>query len=422
MKDYDICILGAGFAGLYCALECAKQWPDAKIVILEKYNYVGGRAVTFHKIIPGIGPVQWENGAGRIHSSHTWVTNLVKQYGLTLYPIDEGIEWRTSDRSEPIEFRKLLTNVSLKRLRPEVLLNGTIQSILESTLGVQATHTLLDRYEYRSELDTLRADRGIEALDNELGDTSGFFVIKEGFSSLVKAIQADLEKRDVRILTKYEVTNVQRKGNLYTVSIKDHLSIQAAKVVVALHRDAVSKLPSFKDLPILQMVKMRPLVRMYAIFPKETSGSVWFANLKKFICPLPIRFVIPINPESGIIMISYTDGPEAEYWISQIESKGNAGVQTEVMAQIRSLFPTMNISDPSFFKIHPWYEGCSYWVPGPYDFLEESLKSIKPLPETMPGVYMCNESWAYAQCWVKCAIDQADLAFKRMLQDTSVER
>ena len=55
------------------------------------------------------------------------------------------------------------------------------------------------------------------------------------------------------------------------------------------------------------------------------------------------------------------------------------------------------------------------------DFLQESLKSVKPLPKQMPGVYMCNESWAYAQCWVKCAIDQADLCFKKMVEDSEAQ-
>ena len=36
-----------------------------------------------------------------------------------------------------------------------------------------------------------------------------------------------------------------------------------------------------------------------------------------------------------------------------------------------------------------------------------SKESVVPLADTMPGVYMCGESWAYNQAWVECAIDQA---------------
>ena len=423
MPDYDICILGAGFAGLYCAIECAKQWPDAKIVILEKYNTLGGRAVTFHKNIPGLGSFQWEMGAGRLHTSHKWVVDLVDKYGLTKIPISGGVDFRVPGKVEPIpvDFEKYLKAVNLAALSKDVLLENTLSTLLNSVVGHDEAKTMINTFEYRSEVDTLRADRALESLNGEIGQSKGFFVLKEGFSYLVEKLQNEAEKLGVVILKKHSVTDFQKldsAGESYKVFVKDHIPIKAGKVVVAIPRDAVAELPCLKNLPILQMVKMRPLVRMYAIFPKSDDGTCWFEGLNKFVCTLPIRYVIPMNPKTGVIMISYTDGPEAEYWIKLQKDKGDAGVQAEVMKQIRMVVSHLDIPDPVFFKIHPWTDGCSYWVPGSYDFLQESLKSVKPLPQQMPGVYMCNESWAYAQCWVKCAIDQADLCFKKMVEDS----
>lgn len=426
MRNYDICILGAGFAGLYCAIECAKKWPNASIVILEKYNYVGGRAITFHRNIPGHGSFQWENGAGRIHSSHKWVVDLVDKYGLTKIPIEGGLEMRVPGKSDPItvDFEKYIKSLNVAALSKEVLLENTLDSILTSVAGPEEARNLMNTYEYRSEVDTLRADRALEALNGELGHGKGFFVIKEGFSYLVEKLQNEAEKLGVTILKKHSATNLEKlesEGGSYKVFVKDHIPIKAGKVVVAIPRDAVAELPCFKNLPLLQKVKMRPLVRMYAIFPKSANGGSWFQDLKKFVCDFPIRYVIPVNPNTGVIMISYTDGPEAEYWIRMQTEKGDAWVQAEVMKQIRMVLSHLEIPDPFFFKIHPWSDGCSYWVPGSYDFLQESLKSVKPLPKQLPGVYMCNESWAYAQCWVKCAIDQADLCFKKMVEDSEAQ-
>ena len=426
MPDYDICILGAGFAGLYCAIECAKKWPDAKIVILEKYNYVGGRAITFHKNIPGHGSYQWDNGAGRIHSSHNWVVDLVDKYGLTKIPIEGGVDMRLPGKSDPIpvDFEKYLKAVNLAALSKDVLLENTLASLLNSVVGQDEANAMINTFEYRSEVDTLRADRALESLNGEIGQSKGFFVLKEGFSYLVEKLQNEAEKLGVVILKKHSVTDFQKlesAGGVYKVFVKDHIPIKAGKVVVAIPRDAVAELPCLKNLPILQKVKMRPLVRMYAVFPTSGKGGCWFQGLNKFVCDLPIRYVLPINPMTGVIMISYTDGPEAEYWINMQKHKGDAEVQAEVMKQIRTVLSHLKIPDPVFFKIHPWTDGCSYWVPGSYDFLQESLKSVKPLPIQMPGVYMCNESWAYAQCWVKCAIDQADLCFKKMVEDSETQ-
>jgi hypothetical protein len=124
-----------------------------------------------------------------------------------------------------------------------------------------------------------------------------------------------------------------------------------------------------------------------------------------------------MNPEQGTIMISYTDGADAEYWIKKIAASGEPAVFNEVMKEIRALFPKLTIPAPLYFKIHPWSDGCSYWTPGDYDFNKVSKASVRPLPKSMPGIYMCGESWAYAQAWVKCAIDQADHALNALYED-----
>jgi hypothetical protein len=260
-------------------------------------------------------------------------------------------------------------------------------------MGQKKTSELMNQYEYRSELDTLKASKALESLQHELGHQSGFSVIKGGFSLLVDKLKGSIP--NVEILTEHEVTDIQQNK----VMIKGKKPIIASKVIVAIQRDAAVKLPCLQGLPIMEQVKMRPLVRMYAVFPCP-NGKAWFAGIQKFLCDLPIRYVLPIDPTKGTIMISYTDGPEAEYWMKQKNPQG------QVMKQIRSLFPDLSVPDPLFFKVHPWSDGCSYWTPGEYDFNKVSKASVKPLPD-MPNLYMCNESWAYEQCWVKCSIDQA---------------
>ena len=79
----DIIIIGAGIAGLYCGIQLLQKRPSLKIIILEKYNYTGGRVVTYHKKIEDIhgncSNLQWENGAGRIHTSHTKFLSLLSK-------------------------------------------------------------------------------------------------------------------------------------------------------------------------------------------------------------------------------------------------------------------------------------------------------------------------------------------------------
>lgn len=397
---YDICIIGAGIAGLYCARELSRKMPEAKICILEKYKNIGGRLYTYHTTVNGL-DISWEAGAGRIHKSHHQVLKLLKEYEIETIPIGGEIEWRTPAGSESVNFTNLLRNTGITDLSRGELESNTIEEILQKTMGQRKARDLMNRYEYRSELDTLKASNALESLAHELGNQGGFSIVKGGFSGLVEKMRGDLASRpNLEILVEHEAMDIQRKDH-YIISLKNKAPIQAKKVIVTIPRDAVAALACFKGLPILDQVKMRPLVRMYAVFPL-VQGKAWFAGMNKFICDLPIRYVLPMDASKGTIMISYTDGPEAEYWLKQ------KNPEAEVMAQIRSLFPGQIIPDPLFFKVHPWSDGCSYWIPGaePYDFNLVSKASVKPLPD-MPELYMCNESWAYAQCWVKCSIDQA---------------
>jgi monoamine oxidase len=400
---YDICIIGAGIAGLYCARELSRKHRDIKICILEKYEFIGGRTSTFRDTVDGV-DIQLEAGAGRIHKTHHNVLELLKEYKLNLIPIDGKVEWRSPGVSTPIEFRKYINNLAaLKDLSSEELSNTTLKQVLTKILGKARTNELLDRYEYRSELDTLKADKGLESLSHELGDSTGFYVVKEGFSALVGAIKREIEKAGVKILRGNEAINIENSR----VILKEGSPIHAAKIIVAITRNDIAKFPCFKSLPILKQVKMRPLVRVYAMFPLN-NGKAWFSGVNKFVCDAPVRYVIPMDPSKGTIMISYTDGKEAEHWIELLKEKtGEAKIMNQIMTQVRSLFPETEIPDPHYVKIFPWEDGCSYWTPGSYDFNRVSKASVQPLPDSLPNVYMCGESWAYDQCWVKCAIDQA---------------
>jgi hypothetical protein len=144
---------------------------------------------------------------------------------------------------------------------------------------------------------------------------------------------------------------------------------------------------------------MEPLLRMYAIFPVKNNKS-WFTGMPHTVTDSPIRYIIPIDPSRGIIMISYTDGNDTHHWKKDDEDR--------VMQEIRRLFPDKTIPDPIYFKQHLWNAGCTYWLPGAYDVKIESQQSLHPMPDTFPGLFMCGESFAEHPCWMESALDQAD--------------
>lgn len=411
----DILILGAGIAGLRCGIELLEKRPSQRVVILEKYNYIGGRIVTYKKSIEDIRGkcqnVQWENGAGRIHKSHTKVLQLIQEYNLTTIPIDSTIYYEENGILTKNIFTETmgLLSTAIQELSPEYLATHTLREALTSILGIVKTDALLLQFPYRAEVDTLRADVGLESFQGEMGTYSQYVVVKEGYAALTSAMAKDFQRRGGHIFLKHTVTDIEQSGSQLLIKTKTDsgdVVWEAPTVICALHRDAFAEIPFFQKWKVLSHLKMEPLVRTYAMFPTH-QGQSWFSDLPKVACADPLRFFIPMNPSCGTVMLSYTDGSDARNVLKLLDQYGEEKTGDILVEYARKAFPNKIIPDPLFFKSHPWTSGCTYWLPGSYDPEEESKKALKPFPDI--NLYCCGESLSMRQAWVEGALEHADL-------------
>ena len=227
--------------------------------------------------------------------------------------------------------------------------------------------------------------------------------IPEAINTIVISIQHDSE-----------VVSVSYHEKVHEICVKNGPTYTSNICIMALHSEAMKHIQGVNHLPVLKKLEMTPLLRMYAVFP-VSKGKSWFHDLGKFVSDSPIRYILPINERT--IMITYTDGDDALFWMK----KNPKQVPDQVMKRIRGLFPDLIIPDPLFFKMHPWKQGCTYWKPGKYSVEDESINSLHPMPKEMPGLFVCGESFALLQCWMECAVQQANkmmkhAAFQRVLK------
>ncbi len=415
---HDVIIVGAGIAGLHCARRLLEEKPHLNVLMLEKYNYIGGRVVTFHP--PEFPGLHWENGAGRIHSSHKMVMRYMHKYGLTFIPISDDIWVQREDNGPLIKstFVERLTEylMPIHCLPDSVLSTHTLERLLIDIIGKKKTDDLLGEFPYRAEVNTLRADEAIDRLlatDDVVAD--GFGVCAEGLDRLIEGLVNDVVKTGTNILLGHSVEELKKGDNgLHHVecNVKGKArTFTAKKVILALHVNAMKHIPGVGKWPLLKQLAMRPLLRVYAIFP----GKPWFDERKIVFINNPIRYFIPIDPSRGICMLSYTDADDTQTWMKDALSDSDH-LQERMMKAIRRAFPMRSIPDPVYFKTHPWTDGCTYWLP----VAKTTATPTHELPPAGPheiykGVYACGESFSLdKQCWMEGALESAEELVKHL--------
>lgn len=416
----DLTIVGAGIAGLHTGIEYLRKNPTHRVVILEEYNYIGGRMVTYKKK-----GNQWENGAGRIHRQHKLVGQLVDKYGLTRIPFTDNIKYLdiTDSRRQlqEVNFASSPILSQLQSLPPKVLQTNTICNLLQQTIGYSKTAQLLSRFPYYSETYYMRADLALSnLLKDELSTYSNYYGIAEGIQEITNKMAVEFESLGGEIRKGCKVLNVSSaasesparcqlivKKTADSTAAADSqdvtIKLFAAKVVLAVHSAALKGL--FPQAPVLKHLVMTPLLRIYAVFPKGSAGAVWFKSLPKIVTNSPLRFIIPISEENGTIMISYTDADDTYDWMRFTKNGDEAQLTKSIMIEVRKLFKGMQIPNPTFIKAHPWTWGTTYWLPGLYDPHKESVKAL----QVAPNIYVCGESYSMRQSWMEGALEHSNM-------------
>ena len=402
--NYDFIIVGGGASGLYTGVELLKRDPKLKIVILEQYDYLGGRVLTHRSTVRGV-KYQWEDGAGRVSEKHPLVLGLIKRYNLHTHPIGNGqTNWYTA--SNP--FLSLIPSYMkpLMSLPQSIREQSTVGELLLKVHGPKAKD-FIALFPYWAEMHELRADLSLESFMTEFGGKEEFFVIAEGFQAITDGLAKEFKNLGGIVQFKSTVQDLEETHDGVTVLLK-YGQLHGSKVILALPSEALKKIPSVQArIPALPHLVASPLVRMYAVFPVH-KGTSWFSDLPSTVVNNPLRYIIPVNSAKGIIMISYTDGEDARHWMNLQKTKGTGEVKRQIMSLVRQTFPDKSIPNPHQFKIYPWSDGCTYWAPGTYDVEATVVKSRK----ISSRIFACGESLNHCQTWVEAALESANAMLK----------
>lgn len=420
MSEPDFLIVGAGIAGLYTALRLKETRPDAHIVIIEKYNYLGGRIVT-HRHTTGHTHFQWENGAGRVHRDHERVRGLMRRYNLTWKPIADNSLYQSHDRAplQPSRFQELAAAVlePLQSLPAETLARHTIQELLQKTYGPSLTEKFLGQFAYRAETTVMRADAAIAEIlrpDGVAGPSFG--VCTEGLDQIIRGLAGELAAKGVPVLLGHSLEAIA-PDNALTVRTEGNQGfkeLRGKKIILALHAKALKNIKGISGWPLLKQLIMCPLLRTYAVYDKPWFAAKEMGGGQRIIFGSnPVRYFIPVGDR--VAMCSYTDAGDTEPWMHDAEHAPRRLSRRIHTALRRALGP--RVPDPTYFKAHPWSAGCTYWGAVPRG---TPVKTPAQLSQdaliVRPNLYACGESFsADKQTWMEGALEHADELLKILL-------
>ena len=377
-------IVGAGIAGLWIADHLCQETDDT-VLILEKEGHIGGRVLTSAKH-------GYEIGAGRIDlRDHHRVMALVKRFGLRTYEHSKGSLWKAlgDDHPEPNTFAATWAPLIrlFATLDPRILGSHTLKELAAKTVGTD----LLIRFPYRAETETLRADLGIRAFLGEMSEEPTFGSVVGGLSLITKGLADSVTAAGGLIELNTTVTDIQRSGSGSRVLCHTQI-IDADRVILALPVVPLRKFAILKDFWPLHHLTMKPLTRIYA-----KMGKPWC--LDRLITDSPLRYIIPIKPKEGIVMISYTESQDTRRWT---RLKGRPLIKA-LRSELAKLFKGKPVPKIEWAIAYEWSDGCSYWTPGSYNPAAASRAAL----EVAPGLHLVGESFSLRQAWMEGALDHA---------------
>jgi len=445
-KYYDYVIVGAGISGLYTAHELCKKYPSAKICILEATKYIGGRlhSIKYDGLI-------MDGGGARFNTEQYRIISLIKEVGLwnKVIPIGSDITYKPVNDTASTDLKTKFPTIDdfivymkkyikEKHIKRDTLINTTILEFAVKHFSKdypKIKQYLINIYPYYSELGVLNSVEGLNLFSNEFSDKTKYYILNGGLEQLTETIynklkdlnktkkcNIDIYEETPVLKISYEFCTVKTNQVGYIIETENNkIDFLANKVILTIPKnklinikfklnsltsnDKLDKL--FKN---INSVQNEPLYRIYARYPLDKkTHKVWFDGMGKISTNLPIKYVIPVNYEKGVIMISYTDSKFARYWFKQV-SEGT--FEDTLNKQLKQLFPDIDIPKAKWYKHCPWISGAGYWKKG-YDKNIIMPQMIEALGHHK-NLYICGENYSSHQAWVEGALETSDMVLDKI--------
>jgi len=442
---YDLVIIGGGISGLYTLYKLSSKYAHLKILLLEAGQRYGGRIYSYKETIDKQEYVM-DLGAGRLGYHHKLINSLINELGLKtkLIPIpntktyievtaNNNVSNKTSTKDYIMDkLTKFFFSPLVSKLGKSTKQSYYLYELLTKYVSASFSRKVEDVFEYSSDLKELNAYDAIEYFKYDYNNETKFFTLNGGLEQIIERLLLAIKKtrayksHNIKIQNLSNVENITYKKNdtsdLFEISVTNYKgrgsgqeTIYSKYVICAIPKKSLEQLTIFKPLlSELNSINSINLLRIYEIYNKSgESGSVWFKNIEKTITNNNVQFVIPINPDNGLIMSSYSDCANARYWNNLLTSKGLDYVKVKLNTKLNSLFSIYNIKVPlsKYIKMYFWDAGVACWKKDvDSDYL--SVKLLNPYPR----VFIIGENYSKYQAWCEGALMTSESCIAKLVK------
>lgn len=394
----NVAVIGGGLSGLYFVYKLLSKVGNKNIYnvhLFEKGNRIGGRIYTQYKEEH----ITYEAGAGRFNNKHTELFRLIKELGLQDKVqaitnnkrtfIKNGQEENYDSLVQTLLFQKVMK--LKKKYDSSYLKTITMRFFLEQTLGLQKTQDIINAFGYNSEFEIHNAYTALEILEHDFNDSIQYFYLQDGLSQITYLLYKKIiELGGVKVYLNTNVNHYEPKSNTLEYIVNQHKlvkKLQCDKVVFCVTHDSLEKFEELIEYDtqlqeFLKGTKSAPLHRIFARFPVKNNNA-WFSDINRTTTNLPIRYIIPHNPNTGFIQISYTDNEYAKYWYNMTMQER----ERQLLKNLKLLFPNKTIPKPIWIDNHYWKEGATYWKPNSKIYKNNKTRNYYVCGEMISEVY-----------------------------------
>jgi hypothetical protein len=409
MKRTKHIIVGAGITGLYLAYKLLLKGVSATdIVIFEGSDRIGGRIYTNeHK------GFRYSVGAGRLGKKHKYVMKIIKDFKLQDQIINIGkntnyfVEGRLMNEAELLSHYKsnFKSLNELWRYAIEKKLNGNkydpclynLHNYFSLILSSNDVELLKISLGYIGEMYDMNAYNGLLTLRKDFDIRNNeFFILRDGIHILCDVLYKYILDAGVSVKFSSILEDVcdSESGDKKYVKVSG-VKHSYSKLYLTIKRGDYMNIGYFKKYESLfNTVSDGHLLRIFAQYK-----DVWFKDMPKILTQNKLQFIIPIDYNSGLIQISYSDRYNADFWNA---FKNEKDVKKYLTKILNEMFPEKNIKEPEWITMHFWKAGDHMWNVGVNTKkIQEKMDDIF-IPK---DIYILGETYSERQAWIEGAIE-----------------